>query len=140
MGSGAGIPGLILAIAGRERPMFHVKLVESNARKCAFLTEAARLTGTPVTVHNTRIEALIGTCTGADVVCARALAPLTQLLAWTEPLLKNRTVGLFPKGRDASAELTEALRTWTLVYDSIPSRTDADARILRISDLSRVRP
>ena len=137
LGSGAGIPGLILAIAGRGRPMFHVKLVEANARKCAFLTETARLTGAPVTIRNARIEAVVAECAGADVVCARALAPLAQLLAWTEPLLKTGTQGLFLKGRDASAELTEARRTWNLDCDSIPSRTDPQARILRVTALSR---
>lgn len=138
LGSGAGIPGLILAIAGRERPDFHVALVESNARKCAFLTETARLTRAPVTVHNARIEAVIDTLAGADIVCARALAPLTQLLSWTEPLLKSGTVGLFPKGRDAAVELTDADREWTFARDLIPSRTDSQARIVRVTSLSRV--
>lgn len=138
LGSGAGIPGLILAIAGRERPMFHVKLVESNARKCAFLTETARRTGAPVSILNARIENVIGDCQGTEIVCARALAPLPQLLAWTEPLLRNDTIGLFPKGRDASAELTAAAQQWTFVGDSIRSRTDPEARILRITALSRV--
>ena len=140
LGSGAGIPGLILAIAGRVRSGLHVHLIESNARKCAFLTETARLTGAPVTIHNARIEAAIGGLAGADIVCARALAPLTQLLAWTEPLLKTGTTGLFPKGRDAAAELTEADREWTFARDLIPSRTDSQARIVRVTSLSRVDP
>lgn len=140
LGSGAGIPGLILAIAGGGRPGMHVRLVESNARKCAFLTETARLTGAPVTVHNARVEAVIGNLGDIDIVCARALAPLTQLLAWTEPLLKTGTVGLFPKGRDAAAELTEADREWTFARDLIPSRTDSQARIVRVTSLSRVDP
>ncbi len=140
LGSGAGIPGLILAIAGRGRSGFHVELVESNARKCAFLSETARLTGAPVTVHNARIEAVIGRRSGIDIVCARALAPLTQLLAWSEPLLTSGTVGLFPKGRDAAAELTEAEDAWTFTRDLIPSRTDSQARIVRVTSLSRVDP
>lgn len=138
LGSGAGIPGLILAIAGSEREMFHVKLVESNARKCAFLTETARRTQAPAQVQNARIEAVIGQSVGTDIVCARALASLDQLLAWSEPLLTSGTVALFPKGRDASAELTEASQRWNLEFDSIPSRTDPQARILRITALSRV--
>ena len=140
LGSGAGIPGLILAIAGKGRSDFHVELVESNARKCAFLSETARLTGAPVTVHNARIEAVIGQRAGIDIVCARALAPLTQLLAWSEPLLTSGTVGLFPKGRDAAAELTEAEDAWTFTRDLIPSRTDSQARIVRVTSLSRVDP
>ncbi|MRI55160.1 16S rRNA (guanine(527)-N(7))-methyltransferase RsmG [Methylobacterium sp. DB1607] len=140
LGSGAGIPGLILAIAGRGKTDFHVSLVESNARKCAFLSETARLTGAPVTVHNARIEAVIGTLSGVEIVCARALAPLSQLLAWTEPLLTSGTTGLFPKGRDAAAELTEAEDAWTFTRDLIPSRTDSQARIVRVTSLSRVDP
>lgn len=135
LGSGAGIPGLILAIAGRERGI-RVTLVESNARKCAFLTEAARLTGAPAAIRNTRIEGVIATLTGTDVVCARALAPLDQLLAWSEPLLKSGTMGLFPKGRDVQAELTQAATRWTVAHDLVPSRTDPDARIVRVSALT----
>ncbi|MDN3589848.1 16S rRNA (guanine(527)-N(7))-methyltransferase RsmG [Methylobacterium adhaesivum] len=138
LGSGAGIPGLLLAIAGRERPGFQVNLVESNARKCAFLIETARLTEAPATVHNARIEDIIATRTGTEIVCARALAPLTQLLAWVEPLLKTGTVALFPKGRDVQSELTEAAQRWKFVYDLLPSRTDSDARIVRVTALSRV--
>ena len=138
LGSGAGIPGLLLAIAGRERPDFTVDLVESNARKCAFLMETARLTQAPARVHNSRIEDIIDTRIGAEIVCARALAPLTQLLAWTEPLLKTGTVALFPKGRDVQSELTEAAQRWKFVYDLLPSRTDSDARIVRVTALSRV--
>ena len=138
LGSGAGIPGLILAIAGTDRPGFTVDLVESNARKCAFLTEAARLTGAPARVHNARIEDVIGKVAGAEIVCARALANLDQLLAWTEPLLKMGTTGLFPKGRDVEAELTQAAQRWRFVYDLHPSRTDSAARIVRVTDLSRV--
>ncbi|HEV7440899.1 MAG TPA: 16S rRNA (guanine(527)-N(7))-methyltransferase RsmG [Methylobacterium sp.] len=138
LGSGAGIPGLILAIAGADRPGFTVDLVESNARKCAFLTEAARLTGAPARVHNARIEDVIGRLAGAEIVCARALANLDQLLAWTEPLLKMGTTGLFPKGRDVEAELTQAAQRWRFVYDLHPSRTDSAARIVRVTDLSRV--
>lgn len=140
LGSGAGIPGLILAIAGRDRPGFHVTLVESNARKCAFLTETARLTGAPATVHNARIETVIVGLSEIEIVCARALASLSQLLVWTEPLLTSGTVGLFPKGRDAAAELTEAEDAWTFTRDLIPSRTDSQARIVRVTSLSRVDP
>ncbi|UMY18984.1 16S rRNA (guanine(527)-N(7))-methyltransferase RsmG [Methylobacterium organophilum] len=138
LGSGAGIPGLILAIAGRERPGFHVKLVESNARKCAFLTETARLTRAPVQVLNKRIEAVMPDLEVTDIVCARALAPLQQLLAWSEPLLKKGAIGVFPKGRDAAAELTEAQRGWRFDHDLIASRTDSDARIVLVTNLSRV--
>ena len=138
LGSGAGIPGLILALAGRDRPGFQVDLIESNARKCAFLLETARLTEAQARVYNARIEDAIAARIGVEIVCARALAPLTQLLAWTEPLLKTGTVALFPKGRDVQSELTEAAQRWRFVYDLVPSRTDSDARIVRVTALSRV--
>ena len=139
LGSGAGIPGLILAIAGKEKGI-HVTLVESNARKCAFLSEAARLTGAPATVRNARIEAVIGAEAGVDIVCARALAALDQLLDWSAPLLKSGTTGLFPKGRDVQAELTQAAARWTFTYDLVPSRTESDARIVRVTALTEPSP
>jgi 16S rRNA (guanine527-N7)-methyltransferase len=108
LGAGAGFPGLVLAIAGYERGL-QVELVESNSRKCAFLRHIARLTGVQAKVHEARLETVIPGFVGkADVVSARALASLAKLLEWTEPLLKTGTTGLFPKGRDAESELTEA--------------------------------
>ena len=138
LGSGAGIPGLILAIAGP--PGIRVDLVESNARKCAFLTEAARVTGAPAKVHNARIETIVERHRGVDVVCARALAPLGQLLAWTEPLLKTGTTGLFPKGREVETELTEAAARWTVACELVPSRTESAARIVRVTALAPKSP
>jgi 16S rRNA (guanine527-N7)-methyltransferase len=113
----------------------HVDLVESNARKCAFLRHMARLTGAPVTVHQGRLEAVLGRLPHADVVTARAFAPLSDLIRWSEELLKTGTVGLFPKGRDADVELTEARKSWRFEADVIPSRTDSEARIVRIRSL-----
>ncbi|RDI62240.1 16S rRNA (guanine(527)-N(7))-methyltransferase RsmG [Microvirga subterranea] len=135
LGSGAGFPGLVLAIAGFERGL-KVDLVESNSRKCAFLRQIARLTGVHATVHEARLEAVIPGFVGkADVVSARALASLSQLLDWTAPLLKAGTMGLFPKGRDAEIELTEARKSWTFDIEILPSRTDSEARILRITSI-----
>ncbi len=139
LGSGAGIPGLILAIAGKERGI-RVTLVESNSRKCAFLSEAARLTGAPAAICNGRIEAVLPGLHDAEVVCARALAALDQLLAWTAPMLKSGTTGLFPKGRDVQAELTQAAARWTFTYDLVPSRTDSEARIVRVTALTEPSP
>lgn len=139
IGSGAGIPGLILAIAGKERGL-RVTLVESNSRKCAFLSEAARLTGAPADIRNGRIEAVLPTVTDAEIVCARALASLDQLLEWTAPMLKSGTTGLFPKGRDVQAELTQAAARWTFTHDLVPSRTDSEARIVRVTALSEPSP
>ena len=135
LGSGAGFPGLVLAIAGAERGL-RVHLVESNSRKCAFLRHVVRLAGTPATIHEARLEAVIPGFVGrAEVVSARALAALPLLLEWTEPLLKAGTIGLFPKGRDAEIELTEARKRWTFAADILPSRTDSEARILRITSI-----
>jgi 16S rRNA (guanine527-N7)-methyltransferase len=135
LGSGAGFPGLVLAIAGAERGL-RVHLVESNSRKCAFLRHVVRLAGAPATIHEARLEAVISGFVGrADVVSARALAALPLLLEWTEPLLKAGAIGLFPKGRDAEIELTEARKRWTFAADILPSRTDSEARILRITSI-----
>jgi 16S rRNA (guanine527-N7)-methyltransferase len=135
LGSGAGFPGLVLAIAGAERGL-KVHLVESNSRKCAFLRHVTRLAGVPATIHEARLETVIPGFTGkADVVSARALAALPLLLEWTEPLLKAGTIGVFPKGRDAEIELTEARKRWTFTADILPSRTDSEARILRITSI-----
>lgn len=135
LGSGAGFPGLVIAIAGQERGL-NVHLVESNSRKCAFLRQIARLTGSSATVHEARLETVIPGFVGkADVVSARALASLDQLLEWTVPMLKAGTIGLFPKGRDVETELTEARKKWTFKTDILPSRTDSEARILRITSI-----
>jgi 16S rRNA (guanine527-N7)-methyltransferase len=128
LGSGAGFPGLVLAIAGRERGL---------AVHLVVLRQVARLTDAPATVHAARLETVIPAFVGrADVVTARALAPLTQLVAWTQPLLANGTVGLFPKGRDVVSELTAARESWRFDADILPSRTDPEGRILRLSSLS----
>jgi 16S rRNA (guanine527-N7)-methyltransferase len=135
LGAGAGFPGLVLAIAGAERGL-QVHLVESNSRKCAFLRHIARLTGASGKVHEARLETVVPGFVGkADVVSARALASLAMLLDWTEPLLKAGTMGLFPKGRDAEIELTEARKKWTFEAEILPSLTDPEARILRITSI-----
>jgi len=135
LGSGAGFPGLVLAIAGQERGL-EVHLVESNSRKCAFLRHVARLTGAKAVIHAARLESVVPDFVGrADVVSARALASLATLLDWTAPLLKAGTIGLFPKGREVDAELTEARESWKFAAEVLPSRTDSEARIFRISSI-----
>jgi 16S rRNA (guanine527-N7)-methyltransferase len=104
LGSGAGFPGLVVAILGKGHGLA-VTLVESNSRKCAFMRHVARVTETPVTIHEKRLEEVIPGMVGhVDVVSARALASLTKLLEWTGPLLKAGTTGLLPKGRDLESE------------------------------------
>lgn len=131
LGSGAGFPGLVLAMLGVP----DVHLIESDGRKCAFLREAARVTGTPVTVHNRRIEAVPPFA--ADVVTARALAPLDDLLALSEPFLGAAGTALFLKGRQAEDELTLARRHWRMQAEMIDSITEPEGRVLRIREVAR---
>jgi 16S rRNA (guanine527-N7)-methyltransferase len=137
LGSGAGFPGLVIAAAMRQGGAGHVHLIESNGRKCAFLREAARMLALPATVHDGRAEAVLPGLPGVRVVTARALAPLVDLLALAAPVVEKGGLGLFPKGREAQRELTEAARRWTFTADSIPSRTDSSGVILRIAGVAR---
>jgi 16S rRNA (guanine527-N7)-methyltransferase len=139
LGSGGGFPGLVIACALAERPGAAVHLVESNAKKAAFLREGQRVTGAPGIVHAERIEDFVRAFQGpADVVTARAVAPLKSLLDQCFPLLgKSAMVGLFPKGQNAELELGEARRSWNIKVNLVPSRTDPAARIVVIRELVR---
>jgi 16S rRNA (guanine527-N7)-methyltransferase len=133
-GSGAGFPGLILACALAETPGARVHLVESNSKKAAFLREAARVTGAPAEIHPVRVVDFVDNLRDSvEVVTARALAPLVELLANAYPLLKTGAVALFPKGQDVDAELTDAAKCWTIQTSLVPSLTDSKARIVRIT-------
>jgi 16S rRNA (guanine527-N7)-methyltransferase len=131
LGSGAGFPGLVLAILGAP----DVHLVESDARKCAFLREAARLTETKVTVLNRRIEQVAPL--SADVVTARALAPLSLLLDWAAPHLAAGGQCLFLKGRGADDELTATAKEWKIAHRRIPSLTDPEGVLLQLREVCR---
>lgn len=138
LGSGGGFPGLVIGICLAERGVGQIDLVESNARKCAFLRHAARVTGARVKVHPARIEDVVGNFTGkVGVVTARALAPLTQLLDWCEELLRTGTLGLFPKGQHLDTELTDSARYWKIQATTVSSVTDDAARILMIRSAER---
>lgn len=126
LGSGAGFPGLVLAAFGAP----DMTLVESDSRKATFLREAARAMGLAVQVQSVRIEKLV--VPPVDIITARALAPLTQLLEFASRLRKEGTVCLFPKGQDVEKELTEATKSWKIDYRLVPSITDAAARIVQI--------
>jgi 16S rRNA (guanine527-N7)-methyltransferase len=133
LGSGAGFPGLVLAImTGLE-----THLIESDVRKVAFLRESARATKTTVTIHQQRIESVDSF--KADVVTARACAPLSQLLEWAIPFMGSEAVGVFPKGQNVGSELTEAHKIWTMNVDQRPSRTDPTATILCVREVKDVR-
>jgi 16S rRNA (guanine527-N7)-methyltransferase len=139
LGSGAGFPGLVIAASLADRPGFHMQLVESNARKCAFLRESARLMNIDVTIHQTRIEDFFASSQSRfDVVSARALAPLPQLIEWCAKLLKDGTTGLFPKGKDARHELTQTAKCWRLDYTTHNSLTDPASTIIRVTRACRL--
>lgn len=133
LGSGAGFPGLILAIMGCPE----VHLVESDRRKAAFLREVARLTTAPVHIHNTRIETLDPF--PVDIVTARALAPLSDLLTWSEPFLTPKSHCIFLKGRNVGDELTDIHNMWETELIRRPSRTDQQSAVLCIGEVRRVR-
>ncbi len=133
LGSGAGFPGLVLAIATGVP----FSLIESDHRKAAFLIEAARLTEALVRVHAARIEAV--RLPPVRLVTARALAPLPDLIALAAPFLAPDGVALFPKGENAGNELTDAAAGWQMRVERFSSRTDPSASILRISEIRRVR-
>ncbi|HVY57630.1 MAG TPA: 16S rRNA (guanine(527)-N(7))-methyltransferase RsmG [Xanthobacteraceae bacterium] len=138
LGSGGGFPGLPLACALAERPGSEVHLVESNQKKIAFLREAVRITGVPAIVHGERIEDFVRDFRSrADVVTARALAPLATLLYYVEPLLGPGTIGLLPKGQDVEAEIDTASKSWALRAELVPSRTDPHGRIVVVRGLKR---
>lgn len=135
MGSGAGFPGLVLAILrGTAAP---VHLVESDARKCAFLAEVARVTQADVIIHNCRTEALPPF--SVETITARALAPLSQLLNWSEKFLSPSTQCLFLKGRNGEDELTQAGKDWRMQITRRDSLTDPSGIIFHLKEVHRGR-
>lgn len=136
IGSGAGFPGMVLAVA---RPGMAVHLVESDQKKCAFLSAVSRETFIPVTIHNERVENVDISKISPQVVTARALASLIDLLTLTEEWWSGlpNLVLLFPKGARAEAEIAEARRKFFFDVEVFPSKTDAEAVILRLKNVSR---
>jgi 16S rRNA (guanine527-N7)-methyltransferase len=131
LGSGAGFPGLVLAIMGVPG----VELVEADARKCAFLREAARVTAASVTIRNTRIDSLLRR--PVDVVTARGCAPLDRLLPWAERFIGPGTACLFPKGEQAGQELAAAQSAWEFDVTRHDSRTDPRGVVLCLNRVHR---
>lgn len=131
LGSGAGLPGLVLSIMGVPE----VHLIESDGRKAVFLREAVRVTGAPAIIHAQRIDRVSGLV--ADVVTARALAPLPELLAISERFLGPHSVCLFLKGRMVDEELTDVAKSWHTKLDRQPSLTDPSGCILRLEAIAR---
>lgn len=136
LGAGAGFPGLVLAILLKGTPGAKVHLVESMAKRCRFLSEVAQKLALPAQIHNARAEDL---GIRVDIVTARACAPLWRLLGYAEPYLKRGATGLFLKGQDVVAELTEATKYWKFEAELSASSSSPDGRILQVKGLSRVR-
>ncbi len=131
LGSGAGLPGLVLAILGVPG----VELIEADSRKAAFLREAARIAEADVTIRACRVEAVPPH--PADVVTARACAPLDRLLGLAERFLALDTLCLFPKGERFADELTAARKAWTMNVSVEPSLSDRRGVILRLQQVAR---
>ena len=114
----------------------NVHLIESNGKKAAFLREAVRATGAPAVVHAIRAEKFAESCAEPfDAVTARALAPLKTLCDQAFPFIARGAVGLFPKGQDVDAELTEAAKYWRLEASKVPSKTSPEGSIVLIRGL-----
>lgn len=139
IGSGAGFPGLVLAIIAKGRradgPAPSVHVIESDQRKCIFLNEIIRLTGIGATVHNLRAEVYDGP--KGDIVTARGCAPLDRLLAWAAAILDERGHGLFLKGENVGDELTLAAKDWRMTTIEHASRSDSRGVILQVKNLAR---
>ncbi|MBN8520488.1 MAG: 16S rRNA (guanine(527)-N(7))-methyltransferase RsmG [Alphaproteobacteria bacterium] len=139
IGSGAGFPGLVMAAC---RPETRMMLVESTGKKCQFLSDVAQELGlSNVQIMNERVEAVVSRETAPDLVSARALAPLHELLTMIHPWLKKNAdlQCLFPKGAKAEDEIAEAkLRGWRFHIKSNPSITEPSAKILWLSGIHQV--
>ena len=134
LGSGAGFPGLIISAA---RPGGHVTMMESVGKKCASLRAAIQAAGLNASVYQGRIEAAPSSM--ADIVTARAFAPLPKLLDYAAPWMENGAKGVFLKGERWKEELTDAQQRWNFAYEAIPSRTGGSGVILIVRELKRGR-
>lgn len=134
LGSGAGFPGLVLAIMG----VGHVHLIERDGRKCAFLREVAHKTVAPVTVHNMDVAKIKPWPVKA--VTARAFAPLPTLLPLAAPFIEQGALGLFLKGKTLDDELTQSSKEWRITADRVPSASDPAGCILRVRKLGHDHP
>ena len=139
-GSGGGFPGVPIACALAGQPGAKVHLIESNMKKAAFLREAARVTGLPAVIHEERAEKYGESCAETvHVVTARAFAPLKILCDQAFPLISRGAIGLFLKGQDVDAELTDAAKYWKLEASKVPSKTSPQSAIVVIRSLKPLR-
>lgn len=141
LGSGAGFPGMVVAILAANQGTLRMHLVESTAKKCAFLAHVAQMTDTAVDIHCNRIEELAHgeSKLTPDVISARALAPLPKLLELAAPFFRSGTRGLFLKGRDAEREIEAARAHWHFTSRLHPSLTASDSSIVEVTELSKAK-
>ena len=136
LGSGGGFPGLPVACALADQPGAKIHLIESNGKKAAFLREAVRVVGAPAVVHQERAEKFGESCAETmDAVTARALAPLKILCDQAFPFIRRGAVGLFLKGQDIDAELTDAAKYWRLEATKVPSKISPEGSIILVRGL-----
>ncbi len=138
IGSGAGFPGLVISILGRNESGFDVQLIESNKMKCAFLRKVIRETGAPAEVFPGRIESATKQYRDIEVVSARALASLEKLFELTSGWIEEGAVGLFPKGRDYSQELEKCRGRWEFDLLVHESRIEKNSVLLEIQKLEKI--
>ena len=131
LGSGAGFPGMVLAIMGRK----DIILCESNKRKCEFLKEVSRITNTNISIVNIRAQKLDGR--SALAITSRALASLDTLLEISMPILREKGVCVFPKGRTWKEELTVAEKKFIINYNTVQSITSSDSKIIIITKVRK---
>lgn len=135
-GSGAGFPGMVLAIMAKEKtPYLKFKLIESIGKKTLYLKEVAKFSGANVEIINDRIEKLPPQ--KADVITSRAMASLKELLNYTKRFMKPKTVCIFPKGQKYLEEIAEAEKTWTFDCEVYDSKTSTEGKILIIRQLKQ---
>lgn len=132
IGSGAGLPGMVLAILGIK----NVHLIESDIKKVAFLHETARITETDVHIHHARAEELNPWIN--DIVTARAFAPLDKTLNIITPFMDDKTLAILHKGKLAMEEVKTARKNWIFKMESSPSITDKDSSILTPKEPRRI--
>ena len=137
-GSGAGFPGMVLAIMANEKmPDLQVSLIESTTKKTLYLNAVKSKTNTNVTILNDRIENL--QLPKADVITSRAMASLTELLGYAYKFCKKESVCIFPKGKKYAEELSEAHKRWKFKCQIVASTQSDEGKILIITNLSKVK-
>lgn len=137
-GSGAGFPGMVLAVLAAEKtPYLKVSLIESIRKKTLYLNEVSKITGVNVEILNERIENIKSR--QFDVITSRAMASLSELLNYTQKFFKKNTTCIFPKGKSYADEIAEAKRLWNFKCDVVPSEQSDEGVILIITNLSKIK-